>query len=414
MKKLLFLLGMTAALCACSGKSDAPDAPDTPVKDDKPSYSISVSAETFTVQAEGGSEQVSVTSSGAWSLSGGTAWCTPSQTSGKSGDTVTFTVSANESPDDRNAMFTLSCGTESAHVTITQKQKNALTVTTSKFEVGAGGDLITIEVKANVEVTYTIDGDWINLVETRAVNTTYYVLEITANDNPQKREGGITFTSGTLTEQVKVFQEGVEPTMVISPNEFYISSAENTLRIEVSSNVDVEVEFPADADWVSMSGTRAVSTQTYYIHVAENQTEKERVAVIIFRNRAKELKEEVIINQAGRPADPVFEINQISFKVDADGGDISMVITTNVGYHFTGAPEWITEKNSTTEGMTTTHVFTVAPNESTDPRNGVISVCIDNGACISVVVTQEARIDSGDNDMSGGNEDIIPGGDILF
>ena len=93
----------------------------------------------------------------------------------------------------------------------------------------------------------------------------------------------------------------------------------------------------------------------------------------------------------------IFEINPTSFNVDASGGDISVAVTTNIGYHFTGAPDWISEKNATTEGMTTTHVFTVAPNENTEQRKGVISFCNDNDVCIPVVVTQEARIEDDDN-----------------
>ena len=389
MKKFLFLLFCLLAILACNGPANEPDSPNV---EPDPVSNITVDTDAFTVQAEGGSVQTTVTSTGTWTLSGGETWCSPSKSSGKNGESLSFTVSANDSPDDRNARYTLQCGSASANIVITQKQKNALTVTTSKFEVGAEGDRITVEVKANVDVSYTIDADgenWISLVETKSLHTSNYVFEITPNDEVQKREGSITFSSGDLSERIYIYQEGARPTIVLSRNQFDVAAEGATLQIEVSSNVDVEMELPAEAKWISRNETRAASTQTYYIKVAENPAETSRSAVVAFRNRANDLKEEVTIHQAGR-TEALFEINPTSFNVSANGGDISVVVTTNIGYHFTGAPDWITEKNATTEGMTTTHVFTVAPNENTEQRKGVISFCNDNDVCIPVVVTQEA------------------------
>lgn len=71
--------------------------------------------------------------------------------------TLTITATENISPDERNATIILKAGAASKTFTVIQKQKDALAVTSSKIEVTADGDEISIEVKANISFDYEIE-----------------------------------------------------------------------------------------------------------------------------------------------------------------------------------------------------------------------------------------------------------------
>lgn len=79
-------------------------------------------------------------------------------------------------------------------MTIIQKQRDALTITSSKIEVPASGKTITIEVQSNIQFDYEIadkDRDWILPEETRAMQTTYLTFKVQPNENVSRREGAI-------------------------------------------------------------------------------------------------------------------------------------------------------------------------------------------------------------------------------
>lgn len=183
MKKLftiLFIL-MSLFIGGCSS-NDAEENTNTP--GGQPTSSISVTPTSLTFLAEGDSQSVIVSSSGIWALSGAVNWCKPSISSGRNGDAVTFTTDPNISGDERNVTYTFTCGDKTTKLVVTQKQNDALTVTTSKFEVGANGGDIRIEIKANISFDYEIAEncrEWVSYVGTRAMTTSNLTFKIAAN-----------------------------------------------------------------------------------------------------------------------------------------------------------------------------------------------------------------------------------------
>lgn len=65
---------------------------------------------------------------------------------------------------------------------MTQKQQDALTVTTSKYEVGGAGGNIAVEVKANITYEVEVNVDWIKQTGTRALTTSTLYFSIDANE----------------------------------------------------------------------------------------------------------------------------------------------------------------------------------------------------------------------------------------
>ena len=304
MKKAFLLFVLFAAMVSC-GKGDEPKPepkpnPDTPST--QTSITISPSALTFDAQGETKSVTVTCTTGKTWTLSGGESWCTASGTNGGNGATVTFTAEANTSPDERNATYTFTCGDKTAKLVVTQKQQDALTVTSSKVEVDAQGGPINVEVKANIPFEYVIadkDKGWITPMETKSMQTTVLTFNIAQNESLQKREGTITIKSGELSETVTVYQAGEQPTIVISQNTYEVPSKGETIKVEINSNVDFTVSIPAAySAWIKEAAEpRALSTHTKYFTVLGNPETLPRTGEILFTSQEHNLAEKVTIQQ---------------------------------------------------------------------------------------------------------------------
>ena len=321
------------------------------------------------------------------------SWCSISATSGKSGNgQITVNVTDNTSPDNRTASIIIKSGPISKTVRISQKQKNALTVTASSFELESTSGKIYIEVKANIDFEYTINGtaeDWITPVNTRAMKTSKLGFNIAENNSLYSREGTITIHSGDMQEVVNVYQHGNERGIVISQKEFVISNDGDEISVEVSSNLDIEIEMP-DVDWITRNTSRAVSTNTYYFTIAENTSYDQREAYISFINKEKKVSEQVKITQAQKDA-IVLAANQ--YNVNSDGEQITIEIGHNVDFDYEIVGEWITKVE--TRALTTDYLtFNIAPNTSYDSREGSIIFTSKDGSLSQTAKIFQAQKDA--------------------
>ena len=166
----------------------------------------------------------------------GTTWCTVTPNSGKAGaNTVKIKVQENTNNDDRNVVFTLTAGQSlSKKIIINQKQKDALTLTTNKFEIDPKGGIINVEVKSNVDYQIVIPEyckDWISLPsKSRGLTTSIVSFDIAETDEYDKRKGEIILKSGNLSETVHVYQTGQE-ILLLTKNEYIVNDKGETIAV---------------------------------------------------------------------------------------------------------------------------------------------------------------------------------------
>lgn len=414
----LLLLSMTFVAACSDGGEDVvePDPKPTP---SKPAITLDVSSSDFTT--DGGSNTISFTTAAPWTAevlnSRADAWCSVSPTDGPAGDAeITVTTTANDTPDNRSASIVIKAGTTEKTITVSQKQKDALTVTSDKFEVSAEGGEVTIEVKANIDFEYTISEKakaWIASADSRALKTTTLVFDVSANEDTEKREGSITITSGSFKETVTVYQEGTVPVITLTQNEFVVPSAGDVIAVEVKSNVDVEVELPAETDWLSEDKSRAMSTNTYYFIVAESGEYEQREAEIKFTNKKNELSETVKVVQVQKDA---IVVAKNEYEVDMEGGALDFEIQTNVDVAVSipdSVQSWITHVESRALESKTLH-FDIAPCQS-DERIGIITLT-GGDAMQTITIKQNGKKEINPEDIPDNeiwyktsNEDIVWG-----
>ena len=371
---------MSITFMACSGGEVTPEKPEpTP----KPTESITIPASenlSPTFDSEGGSCTISFTATEAWSASvannRSAAWCMVEPANGTKGNhSITIKVKENEETDNRSAVVSLKAGTTTKQINVSQKQKNVLTLSSDKFQLPCSGGEFEIEIKTNVKYSYAIDDkakEWISYVSSRALSTSYLRFKVSMNQG-DKREGIITITDGTLTEKVTVYQEASGPTIVLTKNEYVVPSEGEEISVEVSSNVDVEVQMP-DVEWITENKSRAFSTHTYHYIISENKDYDHRQAEIIFKNKENNLSEKVLIQQLQKDA---IVIAENKYTIPAEGGHLDFKVSSNVEFNVSVESEWIKQVNSRSL-IDKPLYFDIAENTSDNEREGKIVLTSEN------------------------------------
>ena len=345
-----------------------------------------------------GEKKLTFTSNVAWTVSvSGSTWLSVTPTSGEAG-TNTLTVKADENTtyDDRNAVITLTAGDSIRRVFVNQKQLDALTLTSDRFEVPVEGGEVKIEVKSNINFEAVIPTEyqsWIHKpATTRGLTTSTLVYKIDKSEEYDKREGKIIIKGNGKEETVSIYQTG-EGILTLTQNEFNINSTEQEIDIEISSNFDYTVDMP-DVYWISeiTAQTRGISTHTLRLAISENQDYDGRSAKIKIYDKNSDLSEEVTINQAEGGA--ILILTQHEYELSSSAQEIDIEISSNFDYTVDMPDvDWIKEATAKTRGISThTLKLAISENKGYDSRSAKIKIYDKNSdASEEVTINQNQK-----------------------
>lgn len=336
-----------------------------------------------------------------WSISvantvNGTPWCYASTTSGGAGHyEVVVKVDENTSYDDRNVTLTIQAGMAKKTIIVTQKQKDAILLTSNKFEVDKAGGKINVEVKSNINYTVEIaetDKNWIkkSSTDTRALSTNTLTFEISPSEEYDKREGEIYVKSGEMIETVHVYQTG-GGTILLTKNEYPVSDKGETIAVELKSNCEFEVKMP-NVDWIKDApATKAMSSHTLYYVISPNETYDSREAKIIYYDKNNmNVADTLVVIQVQKDA---LILSQKEYEVGASGGDLEIKLSTNIQYALSISQEdatWI-QQVTTRSLVDETLYFKIAENKSLDTRIGSIVIEADKDKKETIKIIQAGK-----------------------
>ena len=375
--QLLFVM-LLFVVSACGGNEDdiTPPEPETPAITVPDSENLRP-----VLNQEGGTVSISFTTTADWTASlvntRAESWIIVTPSSGSKGkNEITITTTANETYDERNATVVLKCGSASKNIVVTQKQKDALTVTSSKYEVDSKGGNINVEVKANISFEVEIKTDWIKqqTEKTRALTASNLNFTIEPNETGDKREGEIIIKSGELSETVKVYQ-GFENFITLTQKDFTIPEEGGSVDIEIKSTLGYEVKMLPDVvDWITEVQSRAVSTHTHHYTVSPNDTYDSREVKIVFYDpKDKNVADTVTIYQLQKDA---IVLAQDEYIMEAKGGELDFTVSANVEFKVSVSADWI--EQISTRGLIDKRLkFVVKENTSDENRETVITISND-------------------------------------
>lgn len=388
----LFIL-LLFVVCSCKDDNNEPTPPE-------PSPEITIpSSENLNpvLSQEGGTVSIAFTTTADWTASlvntRAESWITITPNFGTKGkNEITIVATTNETYDERNATIILKCGSASKNIVVTQKQKDALTITSSKYEVDGEGGNISVEVKANINFEVEVRVDWIKqqTEKTRTLITSNLNFTIEPNETGDKREGEIIIKSGELSETVKVYQ-GFEDFITLTKKDFTIPEEGGNVDIEIKSTLGYEVKMLPDVDWITEIQSRAVSTHTYHYTLSPNETYDSREAKIVFYDPKDEnVADTVSIYQMYKGAILVAR-NEYQFGID--GGTLNLTVQTNLEFDIEVSDSWI-QQVQPTRALTEYNLnFTIFENTEQKDREGAITIKDKNSEKKQVVIVKQSYID---------------------
>ncbi len=191
----LWLILLLTALFSCSS-SDPEVQPE-----------LIVAKEELTLAKGSCTTMLDIKSNVDWTATSSQSWCILSLSSGEAGTKqISVAVTENTTNDTREAVITVTAGSLSKQIKVTQELTNLLVIKKSTYDVSADGGQITVELQTTAAHTITINQDWISQTATRTVTNKTEVFTIAANTFSFSRVGTITFTMAGLTETITVNQ----------------------------------------------------------------------------------------------------------------------------------------------------------------------------------------------------------------
>ncbi len=208
-RTILFLaiLAMMFILPSCGSKENPiPNPGNDPAK----TTEITIASPSHTLSSEGGNATISFTTNGSWTAVSNVDWIVLQQTSGDAGSiNINIIVKENKDYDQRDGLVIISSSNVSKSVSVVQKQRDALLVTSNSIILDEDGGTPSIEVKSNIDYSCKVDDSaksWISVLSTRGLKTSNITLSISENTNSSDRQGNIIVYSGDKKEVVTIYQ----------------------------------------------------------------------------------------------------------------------------------------------------------------------------------------------------------------
>lgn len=308
---------------------------------------------------------------------------------------LVFLISANDSYDQRVAQVKVTAkdSDKTAEIQLIQKQRNAILVTQSAYEVPSSGDELVLEVKSNVDYKVVLQdriSDWVEIVSTKGLSDHQVILQVSENDDVNSRSGVVTFKSGDLSEDIIISQQGAEPSLVLGATRFDIGADGGSIRVPITSNIEYEIIMP-EVDWImNSSSVKSSVTNVQEFYVIENVEYESREAEIGFMSLNGKIYEAVIVSQSQRDA---IILGTGVYQVEKEGGRIEVHIEANVDYKAeveAAATGWLQIEPATKGLVSSTIIVNVSPNEDPGSRTGIIIVQ-GNGQTVEVTVNQKGN-----------------------
>lgn len=281
MKKILLaIVCMVSGLCGCS-ESDSDNGP----KGD----SISLSKDLISLDFEGGTDEIVVTSSGDWRMSGTSTWTHPSVTEGKSGDTVVFTIDPNATDRNLQSEFKLFTGSAVARLTVTCGEGYVLSLDSdAAVSVLQSGGEFSVKLATNIpqeELTCSFSDGGDSWIGTPGFTDVFgdLLLTFAASENSgySDRASVLTVSGHDLSVEVAVSQRQLDYLNVVGETVFEFESLEAvSFSVDVESNIEYTVTTP---DWITCEkapATRALATDRLTFQVSESTNTRTGSVVI--------------------------------------------------------------------------------------------------------------------------------------
>jgi hypothetical protein len=305
---------------------------------------------------------INVTSNLTWTAAVNSAatWCTLTNANATTGNgTVTVNVAENPTVETRTATVTLTSGTLTEAVVVTQgAAAPTLEVDKTTIDAAVAANSYPINVTSNLTWTATVSSDasWCTLTNAEASGNGTVTVGVAENPTIEVRTATVTVTSGTLTKAVAVTQGAAAPTLEVDKTTIDAAVAANSYPIGVTSNLTWTATVSSDASWCTLTNANASGNGTVTVNVAENPTIEVRTATVTVTSGT--LTKAVAVTQGA--AAPTLEVDKTTIDAAVAANSYPINVTSNLTWSaaVSSAATWctLTNDNATGNGTVTVNV----------------------------------------------------------
>lgn len=351
-------------------------------------YLNTSSPTTIVVDANGGRQTISFDTNNDWTARASDNWIQVSPSQGSGGNnSVAVTISENPTFDDRSGHVTIESSGQSARFEIKQSTKLGYQISETNFSIGSGGGSIRVPVQTNVDYTVSVDDkckSWLSITQTKSLSSGEIVIKAEKNTTYDERKGEVYVNYDGNKTTIGVNQSGLEELLVNTTN-FTIGNNGGDINIPISTNIDYSCDVLGNAaSWISVKNLKTKGIEEYklVLSISKNESLDSRVGQVKVSGAGKEST--ITINQEATLG---LSIQSTSYSVECEGGNVSIVVTSNTNISYTINNNWI-HFVSTKATSSSTYTFSIDNNPSTSSRQGTITFSA-GGQSVTVTINQK-------------------------
>lgn len=281
----------------------------------------------YTISEKGGTQQIGFSTNYPWKASiNGANWISLDKSSGKANSSsFTVNIQPNLSVGDRQATISILSHGLSQSITIKQKQKDVIALTTKSFTVSDTAVVLSVSLGSNVEYIVNIPKaaqDWVSLLSTKSFKEETLQFNIARNNFQQERSVNIIIQHplSSVSDTFKITQAKAPPpivaTPIITPKGGIYTSAQN---ITLSCATDgAEIRYTLDGKEPTIASTLYAGS----ISISDGATVKAKAFKTNWIDSATALEEyvfnigAVVIQGNSNPVQHIDASNSFIFKLN--------------------------------------------------------------------------------------------------
>jgi hypothetical protein len=340
---------------------------------------VEVSFDTTTqeINAQGGTVEIVLKSNGDWTINPTAEWIAVSPMSGKGDATLTLTVEANTTGEDRSTQIKATTKDNTATLNLTQGAQSPqpqyyLNVSPKNYRCGGAGGEFTVEISSNLDWTVTTP-QWITCSVMEGFDDATVTLTISPieDEKIEMREADVFFESSLASDKVHVVQT-VDPIMgieIMPKNlEFVCTGETNIIAVFTEDAWTASM----DVDWVTLSQTEGQGDAEIRVTLGENPGYEQRQTTVLFTT-AGGAQAMLGIRQEASPNPHFLEVSPLEFQFEKEGGEREISVNCDTGWEFDMACDWLSLSQQSGTGNANV-VLTAQPNLLTEPRTNAFFI----------------------------------------
>lgn len=257
------------------------------------------------------------------------------------------------------------------------EKETLLTVDQTSINISDAGGSQTVTLTTNKPWSVSSTQSWCKVSPSGGEEAAGSRISIScdANTTYDARTCTVTFTCAEITKSVTVSQ-ATNNGLQVSQTTYEVTKAAQQLNIEVKANVKFSVEVDNGCkDWVKYNTTKALTTSTVILDIAENKSYDGREGKVTIKQDGGSLSSTITIKQS--QLDGLF-LTTSEYNLSNEKHTLTVEVSTNVEFDVKPEADWV--KYIQTKGLRTKQiVLEVAENDTYDQRETKVNVKQKNG-----------------------------------